>query len=420
MSNSLYISPAYQELLPKDLLLGQLKDIVVGLNNRGDIILCNQQAIDIYQYPSEEFFKLTIHQLDCNFAAHTWDVHWATLKRNESLNINVLHRSIDGRNIAMEIVDSYIIYNDIELSIFIARDKTRQEEFQQRLQMMQFSMDQVTDSVFWINNDGLIIYANDAATRNLGYANDELLDMYIYQLDEGLNLIDWEEHWQQLYRRRTHNSVTHFHLKRGDTFPAECSHNYVESANAAFICTFVRDITERHRQEQQLLHLSHHDKLTGLPNRQLLEDRLEQAISHASRHDCFFAILFIDLDHFKEVNDTYGHKVGDELLKVISRRLSHSVRSGDTVARHGGDEFIILLNELSDSSNVEQVVKEILEKMSQPVEFEHYLTLDVSGSVGIAIYPGDGLDEESLFMHADIAMYRAKAKGRNCYKFYNL
>lgn len=177
------------------------------------------------------------------------------------------------------------------------------------------------------------------------------------------------------------------------------------------------DITERKLTEQHILHMATHDSLTGLANRRLLTDRLQQKILTSERHPHITALLFIDLDHFKQVNDTLGHSLGDQLLKSVSTMLCNQVRKGDTVARLGGDEFVILLPCIAHSDNAVKVAKKIIQCLTEVVRVEG-ANLTITPSIGIALYPNDGLDAETLLRNADIAMYRAKAQGRNRYQCY--
>jgi diguanylate cyclase (GGDEF)-like protein len=168
---------------------------------------------------------------------------------------------------------------------------------------------------------------------------------------------------------------------------------------------------------EQLLSLAFYDSLTGLPNRMLLDDRLAQAALGADREKRCFALMFVDLDRFKPVNDSFGHGVGDELLKVVAQRLIACVRKVDTVARTGGDEFIVLLSQIADPKDAALVSGKVLDELSRPFIVRRH-ELNISGSIGISIYPRDGRDLNVLKANADVAMYQAKRSGRNSYRFF--
>jgi diguanylate cyclase (GGDEF)-like protein/PAS domain S-box-containing protein len=179
-----------------------------------------------------------------------------------------------------------------------------------------------------------------------------------------------------------------------------------------------RDISERVRAEQQLAYMATHDALTGLPNRVLFNDRLTMALAHAHRNQQGLAVMLLDLDGFKDVNDTLGHGVGDQLLLAVGDRLTSLLRKGDTVARMGGDEFLLLLPELARVEDAAKVAQKILEAIRKPFVFDGY-ELHLTTSIGIALYPNDGEDADTLIKNADIAMYYAKDQGRDNYHYYS-
>ncbi|MEA3405802.1 MAG: EAL domain-containing protein [Pseudomonadota bacterium] len=177
------------------------------------------------------------------------------------------------------------------------------------------------------------------------------------------------------------------------------------------------DVTEIKKTEEQLAFLAHHDNLTGLPNRSLLNARLQHALQIAHRQPTLLAVCFFDIDNFKNINDSYGHDVGDELLITVSRRIQDIIRKNDTLARLGGDEFVLVLENLHDKTEVAVIIEKILVSFSQPMTIEDH-TLSVTTSIGISLYPQDGLDVNSLIKFADTAMYQAKGDGKNTYAFY--
>ncbi|MCE3263167.1 MAG: hypothetical protein K0R43_2246 [Pseudoduganella sp.] len=184
------------------------------------------------------------------------------------------------------------------------------------------------------------------------------------------------------------------------------------------VVAIVRDISERKRAEERIYHMAHHDTLTGLPNRSLICDRLQQAIAHAERNAESVLVAFIDLDSFKLVNDTLGHNAGDELLKEVACRMVGCVRREDTVGRFGGDEFVLVLPHLDGNPQIlAPLLNKILEAVVQPIVLEGQ-KMQVSCSIGVAVYPRDGRDADTLMMHADAAMYRAKESGKNNCQFY--
>lgn len=177
------------------------------------------------------------------------------------------------------------------------------------------------------------------------------------------------------------------------------------------------EIAERKLAEERIRHMAQHDALTGLPNRALLHDRLDQALVQARRHNHQVAVMFLDLDRFKSINDTLGHEVGDSLLREVARRLRGAVRAADTVGRLGGDEFVVVLHEVADADAAAHVAEKILAAFAQPVLIGPH-ALCAATSIGIALYPAHGDESHALVRAADMAMYLAKRDGRNRYYFH--
>jgi diguanylate cyclase (GGDEF)-like protein/PAS domain S-box-containing protein len=181
----------------------------------------------------------------------------------------------------------------------------------------------------------------------------------------------------------------------------------------------VRDIADRKKSEATILHMAYHDALTGLPNRLLFNDRLNVAMLSAQRNNKKFAVMMLDLDKFKNINDTYGHDIGDQLLQSVGNRLRGRLRKSDTVARMGGDEFMLLLPEIDHAEYAELIAKKIVESFQRPFSLGK-LDLQITTCIGIAIYPDSGADFDALKKNADIAMYKAKESGRNNYQSYDM
>jgi diguanylate cyclase (GGDEF)-like protein len=175
---------------------------------------------------------------------------------------------------------------------------------------------------------------------------------------------------------------------------------------------------ERKRNENLIRNMAYHDALTGLPNRILLNDRLQMALAHAQRSQSLLAVLFMDFDHFKSINDNLGHDIGDQVLKGVAARLKKCLRSQDTVARLGGDEFILLLSEFNSPVDAENLATKILQEIRKPLQIQGH-ELNISLSIGVALFPRDGETSTVLLKHADEALYFAKKKGKNCFQFYN-
>jgi diguanylate cyclase (GGDEF)-like protein/PAS domain S-box-containing protein len=281
---------------------------------------------------------------------------------------------------------------------------------------------EATDNAIIVTEvDGTIISANQAFTDLTGYSREEVLGknpriLQSGQHDQAFYKQMWDTllntgHWRgDLWDRR----------KDGVIYPKFMAISAIKSS-AGELTNFVGifyDNSERKTVEERLEHLAHYDSLTGLPNRSLLLDRLEQGIERAKRLNTKVAMLFLDLDHFKLINDVHGHGAGDELLKTAAHRMKICVRGIDTVARLGGDEFVVLVPDSSGIEDTRTIACKLLEALSPPYEIEGHAVI-CTPSIGISIYPDDGMTAQKLLKHADEAMYQAKQAGRANFRFYN-
>ena len=266
--------------------------------------------------------------------------------------------------------------------------------------------------------EGRIIEANNRYATRFGWQREDLIGKTVLELGMWPDGACRERWLSQLERD---GSVLDYEAvgrdRAGNARHISLFASYVEIGGERHILTFVNDITERKEAEARIEYLAHHDALTGLPNRVLFRDRFALATAWADRSDAKIALLFIDLDHFKTINDTLGHPVGDSLLKLVAERLRHCVRETDTISRLGGDEFLIALTDVRDSEAINHCASNILETLARPFELEGQ-ALTNTLSIGIAVWPDDGEDFDTLLKKADTAMYQAKDAGRNTARFY--
>ncbi|MCF8197533.1 MAG: PAS domain S-box protein [Sulfuritalea sp.] len=299
-------------------------------------------------------------------------------------------------------------------------DITERKRMEERMQQAATVFDTSLEGITITASDGSIIAVNRAFTEITGYSESEVIgrNPRILQSDrqepsfyrEMWDTIGREGRWQgELWNKR----------KDGSLYPESLTISAVKDATGRlmhFVGVF-SDITEIRRANDLLAHQAHHDHLTGLPNRLLLEDRLHGALLRAQREQSQVAVMFIDLDRFKNINDSLGHNVGDTVLREVARRFGNLIRESDTVARMGGDEFLIVMEGIHDPTMVSRIADKILEDLRlNPVVLEQEFY--VGASIGIAFFPQDGGDSTNLIKSADAAMYRAKERGRNTYEFF--
>ncbi len=293
---------------------------------------------------------------------------------------------------------------------------------------IQVTLHSIGDGVVSTDRDGRISYLNPAAEQMVGQTLAQAAGrpfgevVHLYDQASGAPLPSPVEQCLQdreVYGVRESAVLRH---PSGRDFGVQLSVAPIAGRDGSLLGAVMvcQDVTEARGLAQKMSYLAHHDGLTGLPNRVLFQDRVHQACQSGRRHGRRFAVVFMDLDHFKHVNDSLGHAVGDELLKAVAQRLTGALRASDTICRLGGDEFVVLLSELDDVDvdGVAEVAKKILRQVAQPCVLGG-TEVNVGASLGIALFPGDGDDPDTLMKRADAAMYRSKREGRNRYHFFS-
>lgn len=306
----------------------------------------------------------------------------------------------------------------------LANEELQQESIQYRQTAMQrekflLAIEETDDYVIFTDEKGLMEYVNPAVVSATGFQREELIG-------NGTDIFKSGNHddaffanmWQTIAEGHTFRDVFVNCKKDGSLFYEEKTITpMVDGQGKRHYVSTGRDITEQIETHDRLYHLAHHDMLTGLGNRIMLVDRLEQALTRADRNETMVGVLFLDLDRFKAINDTLGHNVGDKLLKEIARRLSQCTREGDILVRLGGDEFVIIADGVKHITDVTTLVDRVIQSVSEEVVVNGN-ELSVTASIGITLYPLDYDNVDGLLKHADTAMYRAKEGGRNTYEFY--
>ncbi len=296
------------------------------------------------------------------------------------------------------------------------------DKSQRDLKQAAVVFESTSEGIIITNSQHRIIAVNKAFTHITGYTEEEVLGKNPSILQSGRHDQSFfKTMWQSLQETGQWQGELWNRRKNGEIFPELLTVNIVKDKDGRTThhVGIFSDISRIKETEYKLAHLAHHDPLTGLPNRLLFHDRLEQAILRAQREGTRAAILFLDLDRFKNINDSMGHATGDLLLQQVANRLKEAMRAEDTVARLGGDEFVLIIEALKEREDAAAVARHILALFSQPFCLEKQEVF-VDASAGISIYPEDGEDAQTLVRNADTAMYRAKAEGRNNYQFYTI
>jgi diguanylate cyclase (GGDEF)-like protein/PAS domain S-box-containing protein len=329
-------------------------------------------------------------------------------------SVNELHRELESR--VVERTGTLQDINSVLVKEILSHKKTGEQ-----LHVAANAIENAAEGVMICDADERIVSVNKAFTRITGYDPEEVLGKIPDALiaDEQASSLRFEisktvleqGHWKgELWSRN----------KKGDSYLEERSVSAVKDAGGRIVNYIIlfSDVTKQKEDERRLQFLAHHDSLTGLANRTMFQLRCEETLLRASRKSAKAAVMFIDLDHFKTVNDSLGHAYGDDLLRGVAARVQECVRKTDFVARLGGDEFTVLLNEVTDSGDVALIAKKILDRLSACFTIAGH-EIYVSASIGISYYPDDGQNAASLIKNADAAMYAAKEQGRSNYQFFS-
>jgi diguanylate cyclase (GGDEF)-like protein/PAS domain S-box-containing protein len=304
--------------------------------------------------------------------------------------------------------------------IAVKEDVTAQKRAEDQLRMNATVFDTTQEGIMVTDADNIIKTVNPSFTRITGYSPDEVIGQSPSILSSGRHDESfYEELWDSVLHKRYWSGEIWNRRKDGSVYPEWLSIASIlddQGIAKEYVAVF-SDISKHKENEEQILYQANYDALTGLPNRSLFSDRLDQSIGSALREQWKLAILFVDLDQFKMVNDTFGHVMGDELLQLVAKRISDCVRESDSIARFGGDEFAILLQDVSDMDAVANIATKVINRITKVFTL-YEREIFIGASVGITIFPDDAMNADSLLRNADMAMYQAKDRGRNNYQFF--
>jgi diguanylate cyclase (GGDEF)-like protein/PAS domain S-box-containing protein len=338
------------------------------------------------------------------------------------------YRFVKKNNKVMWVLETItpIVYKEDRATLGSFMDITERKRMESALHHSEEKYRNILESIqegyFEVDLNGNFTFCNNSMSRLTGHSKDELLGMNHRQFTNEETSKEVFQAFSEVYNTEEPSKGFDWQIikKNGIEGYIEASVTLQKDSSGKPIGFkgMIRDITERKRIEQQINYMATHDTLTGLPNRLMFSQLLNHAIRSAQRHGKQLAVIFIDLDRFKAINDSLGHEAGDRLLKEMARRFKRSLRAVDVVGRLGGDEFIILTEEVDELSQIANVAHKILTTTIQPMSLQGE-ECRITASIGISIYPGDGTDEQTLIKNADIAMYSAKEEGKNNYQFYS-
>lgn len=361
------------------------------------------------------FLKSNVHPPE--FYKNLWD----TILARKVWHGDMVNRKKDGTLYNEEMTITPVYFEPEQTLYFIAvkQDVTQKRLDEEQMRLASKVFENTLEGVLVTDPKGNIVYTNQAFQEITGYSTEEVMGKNPKVLSSGKHDQKfYQEMWQSLLKKGEWQGEIWNRRKTGEIYPEWLTLSAIKDNDGKTVqyAAILSDLTSRKQNEERIKHLAYHDALTDLPNRYLFLDRLTLALAHAARHESTLAVLFLDLDRFKDVNDTLGHAAGDHLLQEVARRLRKCIRDEDTVARMGGDEFTLLLPEVS-IDKAKDVARRILKVFEQPFILEDKELL-ITPSIGIATASDKSMDAQTILRHADLAMYKAKESGKNRYWLY--
>jgi len=396
----------------------------------GNMTFANESFCKMLGYSPDELtgkpFADFLHPDDKAIVLERFAEGLAHPQAEYQLEFRAVHK--DGHTVWIYSSVAPIFYNNVlsggtAIVVDITERKRLEETIRKSEERYRTILEEIQDSYFELDLTGNFTFVNDSLCRTLGYSEEEMIGMSyrVFSAKEDIEVLYRD--FNRVYRtgETTKGLSYKFIQKNGTVGFGELSISAIKNEKGEVIAFrgIARDVTERKRLEQELNDIAMHDFLTKLPNRMLFQDRLNVELEHAKRNDTRLAVMMLDLDRFKVVNDTFGHSIGDKLLRAAGVHLVDLVRKSDTVARVGGDEFLVLLPQIAKIEDATKVARKILEVFRKPFVLDSY-QIRVTTSIGIAIYPEDGEDADSLMTNADTAMYWVKEQGRDDYALYSV
>jgi diguanylate cyclase (GGDEF)-like protein/PAS domain S-box-containing protein len=399
---------------------------VVVVDDKRNNLYVNDRICEMFGYDKDYLLKQSAEIFHINHDSFLKfaDLAFDCVLNGKPVNIEYQFKKKDGTLFWIEISGSVVEKKDEVLWIMV--DITKRKKFQKELEDINYNMKQYLDAIdkieiglFVVNEAYDVEYMNDTMKKWFGDQTNKTCYSSVAGLDEPCpycKLPDViKENKKVIYEPITPDGqsfdivATSIKNSDGTISKMEVIRNVTDQKNIQ---------AELLKQKEELDYQAHHDALTGLPNRILFNDRLEHSIKQNYRDNTKMALLFIDLDHFKEINDSLGHIIGDDVLKVITKRLKSIIRDVDTISRLGGDEFTIIISNIKDIQDISVLARKILKIIAKSIEIDTH-ELYVSSSIGISLYPDDGSEAQNLIKYADAAMYKAKNEGRNNFQFYS-
>ncbi|MBP1931487.1 EAL domain-containing protein [Ammoniphilus resinae] len=404
-------------------------DIVFSLDLQGNLLEANQAFTDILGYAEDEIYGSFQRFITTEETPRVQDIYnQATRGVAQNYDTLLIHK--DGDTIEFNITVIPLAVNDQITGIYgiakeVGEEKKLKNLLQERKQLYKSLFEHHPDGISYFDIDGNFIDCNPSLEKLLGFAKSELIKSHFDFLIHKDFLKDtWNGFFKAMKGEPQRYEIICVHKQGHEVFVDVTNLPIVVDRKIVGVFGIAKDITNkkheditRKKAEELNKYLAYHDALTNLPNRRLFEEKLEQAILISNTLQQKIAIMYLDMDRFKYINDTLGHSVGDKLLTEISKRLQESVKDHSVLARMGGDEFMVILSNITDTNQVVTIAKFMINLLEKPFLIDNY-ELYITTSIGISLYPNDGEDSQTLMKNADSALHRAKEQGKNTYHIY--
>lgn len=418
---------SHQSIALLNFAINQVTECIFLLDSKGRIRYVNEETCHALGYRYEELTSMSVPDVDPDTQQEVWQAHWNDLKARRSIRLETRHKTKTGKLIPVEVNANYFEYAGTAYNLALTHDITERKAVEMALREQEQRFRQLAENieeVVWLTDLTMdrVLYISPAYQTIWGRSCESLYQDPASWL-ETIHPDDLEAVKQALSQAkasgeydivfriiRPDKTIRHIHQS---AFSIEN-----EKGEIYRIAGTAQDITERKEQEAHIEYLAYHDSLTALPNRLLTMNRLEHAITHTLRHSETLAVLFLDLDRFKTINDSLGHQTGDLLLQQVGARLSQVLRDDDTIGRVGGDEFLILLPSLASLDDAAHVASKLINILALPFTVQNK-QLHINASIGISLCPRDADNADMLVKYADTALYLAKEQGRGIFRFFS-
>ncbi len=385
------------------------------------VLESNEIAAKRLGYTRDEFFNLKIEDIISSDFDPQTDIPLQSMISGKSIIFERIHKRKDGSQMPVEVSANLFEYSGKKVVQAVIRDITQRKKSEEEQKIASKVFETASEGVIVTDINGYIQFVNPAFSNITGYSIEEVKGVKPKIIQSGRhNKAFYKNMWKELLSVGRWQGELWDRRKNGEVFPVWATISVIRGKDGEPVqySSVFNDVTNIKKSEEEIKYQAYHDTLTGLPNRQLFLDRLKLAISRSGRITGIFAVLFIDLDNFKNINDSLGHSIGDQLLRGAAIRLINCSREEDTISRLGGDEFTIIIESMNSEQDAISVANRVIKAMAEPF-YNEGENLYITVSIGIALYPQDGETPEELIKNADIAMYHVKDYGKNSYKFFN-